>query len=261
VRCESASSASCTRWWRPVWDLDQVATWALNLGLVASLAPEVVSYVPFAEYPPLARGSRRVVAEGVSASEVIGVVREAGGEQLARVEVFDVLSRRAGRSGARIAGAAPRVPRPIARSATRTSRTRGSRSPRRWRRGSGVSCVASAGEVVVVGASGYAGAIAARLLWSHPEFELTAITAREDAGRSLDEIYPHHRVPLVLEEFDIDRLAGADAAIVAYPHGTAAPVVARCSNASCAYSICRRTFACATSRPMSAGMSRIRTPS
>ena len=72
------------------WDLDHVATWALNLGLVASLAPEVVSYVPFAEYPPLREDLAVVVAEGVSASEVIGVVREAGGEQLARVEVFDV---------------------------------------------------------------------------------------------------------------------------------------------------------------------------
>jgi N-acetyl-gamma-glutamyl-phosphate reductase len=79
---------------------------------------------------------------------------------------------------------------------------------------------------VVVGASGYAGAIAARLLWRHPEFELRAVTAREDAGRPLSELYPHHRVPLVLEQFDIDRAAEADAAIVAYPHGTAAPVVA-----------------------------------
>ncbi len=80
--------------------------------------------------------------------------------------------------------------------------------------------------MIVVGASGYAGAIAARLLWRHPEFELLAITAREDAGRLLSELYPHHRVPLALEELDLDRAAQADAAIVAYPHGTAAPVVA-----------------------------------
>jgi N-acetyl-gamma-glutamyl-phosphate reductase len=79
---------------------------------------------------------------------------------------------------------------------------------------------------VVVGASGYAGAIAARLLWRHPEFELMAVTAREDAGRPLNEIYPHHRVPLVLEQLDLERAAEADAALVAYPHGTAAPVVA-----------------------------------
>jgi len=78
--------------------------------------------------------------------------------------------------------------------------------------------------VIVVGASGYAGAIAASILWRHPHFELVAITAREDAGRPLTDLYPHHRVPLTLEQFDADR--GADAAIVAYPHGSAAPAVA-----------------------------------
>jgi N-acetyl-gamma-glutamyl-phosphate reductase len=78
---------------------------------------------------------------------------------------------------------------------------------------------------IVAGASGYAGALAARLLWRHPQFELAAITAREDAGRPLCELYPQHRVPLVLEQLDLDRVS-ADAAIVAYPHGTSAPVVA-----------------------------------
>jgi N-acetyl-gamma-glutamyl-phosphate reductase len=78
--------------------------------------------------------------------------------------------------------------------------------------------------VIVVGASGYAGALAASILWRHPRFELVAITAREDAGRRLVDLYPHHRVPLELEEFDPDR--GADAAVVAYPHGSAAPAVA-----------------------------------
>jgi N-acetyl-gamma-glutamyl-phosphate reductase len=81
--------------------------------------------------------------------------------------------------------------------------------------------------VAVIGASGYAGAIAAELLWRHPAFELVAITAREDAGRDLAAIYRHRRVPLRLEELDLDAIArAADAAIVAYPHGTAAPVVA-----------------------------------
>ncbi|HEX4035218.1 MAG TPA: N-acetyl-gamma-glutamyl-phosphate reductase [Solirubrobacteraceae bacterium] len=81
-------------------------------------------------------------------------------------------------------------------------------------------------EAVVIGASGYAGALAARLLWRHPQFELTAVTAREDAGRRLDELYPQHRVPLVLEELDLERAASADAAVLAYPHGSSAPVVA-----------------------------------
>jgi N-acetyl-gamma-glutamyl-phosphate reductase len=80
--------------------------------------------------------------------------------------------------------------------------------------------------VAVLGASGYAGALAAALLQRHPHFELTAVTSRSDAGRRLDELYPRHRVPLVMEELDLDRHGDVDAAIVAYPHHAAAPVVA-----------------------------------
>jgi len=79
----------------------------------------------------------------------------------------------------------------------------------------------------VLGASGYAGALAAALLHRHPRFELTAITSRSEAGRRLDDLYPRHRVPLVMEELELDRHAdGLDAAVVAYPHHAAAPVVA-----------------------------------
>jgi N-acetyl-gamma-glutamyl-phosphate reductase len=80
--------------------------------------------------------------------------------------------------------------------------------------------------VSVFGAAGYTGALAARLLHRHPTFELRAITARADAGRRLDELYPQHRVPLELQELNLDRQADVDAAIVAYPHGAAAEVVA-----------------------------------
>jgi N-acetyl-gamma-glutamyl-phosphate reductase len=80
--------------------------------------------------------------------------------------------------------------------------------------------------VLVAGASGYAGALAARLVDRHPELELAAVTSRSDVGRSLAELYPRHRVGRELEELDLDRHADVDAAIVAYPHGAAAPVVA-----------------------------------
>jgi N-acetyl-gamma-glutamyl-phosphate reductase len=80
--------------------------------------------------------------------------------------------------------------------------------------------------VAVFGASGYAGALSARLLYRHPSFTLTAVTSRSDVGRRVDELYPHHRVPLVMEELDLDRHSGVDAAIVAYPHGAAAELVA-----------------------------------
>ena len=80
----------------------------------------------------------------------------------------------------------------------------------------------------VVGASGFAGALAAALLWRHPRVSLEAVTARTDAGRRLDDLYPRYRVPLELEPFDADRLAGvADVALVSYPHGAAAQAVAQ----------------------------------
>jgi N-acetyl-gamma-glutamyl-phosphate reductase len=78
----------------------------------------------------------------------------------------------------------------------------------------------------VFGASGYAGALCARLLHRHPHFMLQTVTARSDVGTRLDHIYPHHRVPMMLEELDLERHAGVDAAIVAYPHGAAAELVA-----------------------------------
>ncbi len=80
--------------------------------------------------------------------------------------------------------------------------------------------------VAVFGAAGYAGSLAARLLHSHPNFDLRWVTARSDVGRRLDEVYPQHRVPLVLEEVEVDRHADVEAAVVAYPHGASAPFVA-----------------------------------
>ena len=81
--------------------------------------------------------------------------------------------------------------------------------------------------VAVFGAGGYAGSLAARLLHNHPNFDLRWVTARGDVGRRLDDVYPYHRVPLVLEEVDIDRHGDVNAAIVAYPHGASAPFVAQ----------------------------------
>jgi len=80
--------------------------------------------------------------------------------------------------------------------------------------------------VLVAGGSGYAGALAARLIDRHPGFALSAVTSRSDVGRPLSALYPHHRVDAVLEELDVERHGDADAAIVAYPHGAAAPTVA-----------------------------------
>jgi N-acetyl-gamma-glutamyl-phosphate reductase len=78
----------------------------------------------------------------------------------------------------------------------------------------------------VIGAAGFGGAVAAAILSRHPSVELTAVTARSDAGRRHDEIYPAYRVPLELETFDPDAVAErAGCALVAYPHKAAAPAV------------------------------------
>jgi len=83
-----------------------------------------------------------------------------------------------------------------------------------------------AARVLVAGASGFTGALAAQIVWRHPRLRLVAVTSRSDAGTRLDALYPRYRVPLELTELDLGELGGIDAAIVAYPHGAAAPTVA-----------------------------------
>jgi N-acetyl-gamma-glutamyl-phosphate reductase len=83
-----------------------------------------------------------------------------------------------------------------------------------------------AARVLVAGASGFTGALAAQIVWRHPRLQLVAATSRGDAGKRLDQVYPRYRVPIELTELDPERVEGVDAAIVAYPHGAAAPTVA-----------------------------------
>jgi N-acetyl-gamma-glutamyl-phosphate reductase len=83
-----------------------------------------------------------------------------------------------------------------------------------------------ANRVAVCGAAGFAGALCAAIVQRHPDLDLTLLTARSDAGKRHDELYPRHRVPLEMHEFDADAVAEqADAALVAYPHGASAPAV------------------------------------
>ena len=80
--------------------------------------------------------------------------------------------------------------------------------------------------VLVAGATGYTGALTARLVHEHPGLELVAVTGRSHTGERLDRIFPRHPVPLEVEELDNQTIERADAGIVAYPHGASAPVVA-----------------------------------
>lgn len=80
--------------------------------------------------------------------------------------------------------------------------------------------------VLVAGVTGYAGALAAQIVWDHPGLELAAITARSSIGERLEDLYPRYRVPLEIGELGPAALEGVEAAIVAYPHGASAPTVA-----------------------------------
>ncbi len=83
-----------------------------------------------------------------------------------------------------------------------------------------------AARVLVAGASGFAGALAAELVWRHPRLELREATSRSDAGSRLSDLYPRYRADIAMTELDIDAIEECEAAVVAYPHHASAPVVA-----------------------------------
>lgn len=82
--------------------------------------------------------------------------------------------------------------------------------------------------VAVSGASGYAGGEVLRLLLSHPEVEIGAITAHSNAGERLGSLQPHlHALAdRVLQETTAEVLAGHDVVFLALPHGASGAVAA-----------------------------------
>lgn len=86
----------------------------------------------------------------------------------------------------------------------------------------------TAKKIAVLGASGYTGADAVRLLARHPHVEIAALTANTHAGRAMDEVFPHF-FPLDLpaltewESVDWRRL---DAVVCGLPHGTTQEIIA-----------------------------------
>jgi len=83
--------------------------------------------------------------------------------------------------------------------------------------------------VAVVGASGYAGGETLRLLLSHPDVEIGALTAASSAGTRLGAHHPH-LVPLadrVLQPTTVEVLAGHDVVFLGLPHGESGKVAAQ----------------------------------
>ncbi len=83
--------------------------------------------------------------------------------------------------------------------------------------------------VAVAGATGYAGGELLRLLLSHPEVEIGALTAGASAGSSLVSHHPH-LTPLAgreVEATSAQALSGHDVVFLALPHGTSAEIAAQ----------------------------------
>jgi N-acetyl-gamma-glutamyl-phosphate reductase len=82
-------------------------------------------------------------------------------------------------------------------------------------------------KVAVVGASGYSGQELIRILMRHPGVELVCVTSRQNAGRTIAEVYPRFQrqrfADLKFSESDAAAVAatGARFAFLALPHGLA----------------------------------------
>jgi phenylalanyl-tRNA synthetase beta chain len=72
------------------WDLGRTATFAIDLGILAEVAPEVVSFSAFGPFPALRQDLAVTLPVEVSARELLHLVRKTGGETLDTAEIFDV---------------------------------------------------------------------------------------------------------------------------------------------------------------------------
>lgn len=82
-------------------------------------------------------------------------------------------------------------------------------------------------KVGIVGGTGYTGVELLRLLATHPEVSLHAITSRSEAGMAVSELFPNLRghVDLVFSTPDVDLLAECDVVFFATPHAVAMALV------------------------------------
>src|SRR5438552_3892736 len=83
-------------------------------------------------------------------------------------------------------------------------------------------------KIGVLGASGYTGADAVRLLARHPHAEIMTLTANTHAGKAMGEVFPHFfmlDLPLLIkwEKVDWSKL---DAVFCGLPHGTTQEIIA-----------------------------------
>jgi N-acetyl-gamma-glutamyl-phosphate reductase len=88
--------------------------------------------------------------------------------------------------------------------------------------------------VAVAGATGYAGGELLRLVLTHPEFTVGALTAHSSIGDRLGRHHPH-LVPLadrVIDDTTVENLAGHDIIALALPHGASGAIAAKLEQVS-----------------------------
>ncbi len=83
--------------------------------------------------------------------------------------------------------------------------------------------------IAILGASGYTGAELVRLIASHPDMQIVALSADRKAGMQMAEVFPflrHLSLPKLVKIDEID-FAGVDLCFCALPHGTTQDVIAK----------------------------------
>lgn len=82
-------------------------------------------------------------------------------------------------------------------------------------------------KIAILGASGYTGAELVRLIATHPEMEIVALSADRKAGMAIADVFPHLRnldLPGLVKIGDID-FSGVDLCFCALPHATSQAVI------------------------------------
>lgn len=82
--------------------------------------------------------------------------------------------------------------------------------------------------IAILGASGYTGAELVRLIATHPEMEIVALSADRKAGQDMADVFPflrHLDLPKLVRIDEID-FSGVDLAFCALPHATTQLVIA-----------------------------------
>ena len=81
----------------------------------------------------------------------------------------------------------------------------------------------------IIGATGYAGAELVRLLTTHPNVEISAISSVSFEGKKLSEVYPSYRCLCDMECKNADEVVEkSDVIFAALPHGLSQELAATC---------------------------------